>query len=119
MSEAQPFKKKTNSPWFNQKEEIITQQAKVEVGEDFSEWRNPEILENPIAVKKLRDFCFALHPKIKLRVIEFFFEQIRTENLQKLNAQWLELGGLKGFVSDLRKAEKAILNVYGLDTKEE
>jgi hypothetical protein len=121
---SEPFKKKVNSAWFRQKEEIVhSKTEKVETVTttkgNFSEWSSPEVLKKPEARTLLEAFADACCPEVQLYIVQRWMQNANRLILSRANENFVRSGGLGQVLKDLKRAEKVISHVYGLDVKDE
>jgi hypothetical protein len=115
----EPFKTKADSLWFksqlkNDKPNINQANEPHESSPGFM-YADSRVLQDEVRRRALYRWLQAHPPEIMLFVVRAYMEKIQRDEWRKHNAIWMRLGGWKGIFRDLKRAEKAILEVYGLD----
>lgn len=81
----------------------------------YARWRNPLLEHVPLLRAELKKFVFALHPTLLLSAVDNILERIRTDNRLLMDELWVKSGGWGKIKKDMKKAERYILELYGLE----
>lgn len=81
----------------------------------YAKWRNPILEDVPALREELKRFVWALHPLLLLSNVDAILERIRTDNRLLMDELWVKSGGWGRVKKDMKKAERWILELYGLE----
>ena len=81
----------------------------------YAQWRNPLLEHVPVLRQELKKFVFALHPTLLLSAVDNILERIRTDNALRMDEFWIKSGGWGKIKKDMKKAERWILELYGVE----
>jgi hypothetical protein len=87
--------------------------------DDFSCWLSPQILKNADACRLLERFADSCCPEVQLYIVQRWMQNANRLILSRANENFVRSGGLGQVLKDLKRAEKVISHVYGLDVKDE
>jgi len=96
----------------------IVEEAKAEA-DPYAMWSDPKPWEFQTCLATLHELIFRLHPKLFICVPHFVLERIRTDNQKVLDEYYRQSGGWLAVERDMKKAEKWILELYGIEEGEE
>jgi hypothetical protein len=95
-------------------EEKVEEKVTAE-SDDFSCWLSPQILKNADACRLLDRFADSCCPEVQLYIVRRWMQNANRVILSRANEDFFKSGGLGQVLRDLKKAERVILNVYGLE----
>jgi hypothetical protein len=82
-------------------------------------WLSPQILKNADACRLLERFADSCCPEVQLYIVQRWMQNANRLILSRANENFVRSGGLGQVLKDLKRAEKVISHVYGLDVKDE